>query len=142
MKYCREFIYILVCTGCLEACGQSLNSLNPSPGMAVGDILFDEKLDRKDNCICHSEEIFQYYSLTLKDSAFDNFIRKKVAKTQSARNESGYLTIRFIVNCEGKAGRFRILSINQEYRPQSFDRAFTEEVLNFIKEYGFCASEI
>lgn len=44
-------------------------------------------------------------------------------------NQSGWIRIRFIVNCEGKTGIFRIIESNENYQVQNFDERITNQLL-------------
>jgi len=41
--------------------------------------------------------------------------------------------IRFVVNCNGKSDRFRILTVNYDYEPIEFDKNITSQLLNITK---------
>ena len=82
----------------------------------VGDIKFDEKQDDKNFKICTSE-VTQYFSLEKKFQykgeklAIEEKFKKEFSQKLPG-NENGYVTIRFIVNCEGKTGYFRVQEMN------------------------------
>ena len=48
-------------------------------------------------------------------------------------NQSGWIRIRFIVNCEGKTGIFRIIESNENYQVQNFDERITNQLLKITK---------
>lgn len=133
-----KVICILFCTVALKSEAQRVKHLQPTPGHAVGDITFDDKIDDKGFYVCNAGEIFQYYSLSLTNSAeFKRRAQKQILrlKPSSTLDASGYLTIRFIVNCEGKADRFRILGVDNSYKPHRFDSTLTGSLLKLIKNY-------
>lgn len=47
--------------------------------------------------------------------------------------ESGLVRIRFIVNCKGETGRFRLLSSDLNYQPFQFSPAITTQLMNIAK---------
>ena len=105
----------------------------------VGNIEFDPKTDNKDFILCKEEfnYSFQYFD-------FDNFeyegekiaienIFKKSYNTKKVKKESGLVRIRFIVNCQGKTDRFRVLSVDENYKTKKFDKNITEQLLQITK---------
>ena len=60
----------------------------------------------------------------------------------ASKNTNGYVTIRFLVNCEGKTGLFRTQQLNENYTEENFDRDFIEN-LSFTKSlYGWITKEV
>lgn len=106
----------------------------------IGDIGFDVKKDNSDFAPCNgNENIRQYFHLS---GAVFPFEGEKIAlmnifkkKYQSIKvNETGWLVrIRFIVNCKGKTGRFRLISSNSNYKNFTFDERITNQLLNITK---------
>jgi lysyl-tRNA synthetase class I len=47
--------------------------------------------------------------------------------------QSGYIRIRFIVNCNGETGRFRVIQANEQYQEQAFDESITNQLLTIVK---------
>lgn len=103
----------------------------------VGDIQFDEKIDAADFKKCLFDlSSFQYYN-------FDGFqykgekleIEKKLEKLnlKNDKNSNGYVTIRFVVNCEGKAGMLRVQQMNENYKETTFDKKLIDQLLNLTK---------
>ena len=104
----------------------------------VGDISFDEKLDDSLFNICTKGRIPQYYEFGMglqykgeKPAINEHF---KKLKNIELKNETGYITIRFVVNCEGKTGRFRIQEMNNDYQPRTFSKELVENILSLTKQ--------
>jgi hypothetical protein len=49
------------------------------------------------------------------------------------KEQTGYVTIRFIVNCEGHAGRFRLETFSADCVPKQFDNIVTQQLLNITR---------
>ncbi|TDN36793.1 hypothetical protein A8B98_07320 [Hymenobacter sp. UV11] len=47
----------------------------------------------------------------------------------SQTTDSGYLTIRFLVNCHGQTDRFRVFQVNSTYQPTQFSAVLVAELL-------------
>jgi hypothetical protein len=103
----------------------------------VGDISFDELKDDPSFKICNSQEIFQYYNFDgVKYKGDKNTLRNEIfslIKADSLNRETGYLTIRFIVNCEGKTGMFRIQEMDAAYKATQFSDKTKNHLLSVTK---------
>lgn len=116
---------------------------------SVGDIDFDPQKDDINFKICDKNVSysFQYYN----DSKGFQYKGEKLAieeklkslKIQGNENSNGYITVRFLVNCEGKAGLFRIQTMNFDYKEAAIDKNLEVQLLNFTKSLnGWIVKEI
>ena len=132
-KICCLFLLLVVYSSCQKSKAQK--SVYPNH---VGDTAFDEKIDDPNFKVCTTGRIPQYYefgkSLQFKGEkpAIDKHF--EILKQNESTAESGYITIRFIVNCEGKTGRYRIEEMSNDYQPMSFDKKLVEKILTLTKE--------
>ncbi|MCX8491860.1 MAG: hypothetical protein ORN54_12415 [Cyclobacteriaceae bacterium] len=130
---CCLFLLLVVFASCQKSSAQK--STYPDH---VGDIAFDEKMDDPNFKICVSGGIPQYYEFgkSLQYQGEKPTLDKhfEILKQNETTAESGYITIRFIVNCEGKTGRYRIEEMNNEYQSMSFDKKLVEKILVLTKE--------
>ncbi|MEM7106893.1 MAG: hypothetical protein AAF519_01615 [Bacteroidota bacterium] len=51
-------------------------------------------------------------------------------------NESGFLTFRFIVNCEGEAGRFVAEGVDVNYQPKEYPKEIVSHVYDAMRSLG------
>jgi hypothetical protein len=51
-----------------------------------------------------------------------------------SKGQSGFVTIRFIVNCKGKAGRFRMQQMDQAYQSFTFNKNITDQLLELTRQ--------
>ncbi len=109
--------------------------------MDVGDILFDPKLDREDFKVCNEKKVYQYYVRYSADKApgyqgekpaLEKVFEENYSYPKTA-GQSGYLTIRFLVNCHGETGRFRIEEMDRDYKAFQFDSKISEKLLEITK---------
>jgi len=108
---------------------------NQFPAMNVGDIPFDPALDDTSFHIADSNHIFQYYQarswwLENKKEYESAFLNTSLPRSP---DQSGWLTIRFIVNAAGRTGRFRLFQMDSAYQPCRFNPAITQSLLNTTK---------
>lgn len=105
----------------------------------VGDIGQNDQIDELDFKVCNGDDkIFQYFNLGKgpvysgeKSKVLNTF--KSKYKPITGKNENGLIRIRFIVNCEGKAGRFRVLQSDYDYQETEFDEEIVSQLLNLTK---------
>ncbi|UCA61833.1 hypothetical protein KB553_10015 [Chryseobacterium rhizoplanae] len=106
----------------------------------VGDIQFDPKIDDPEFKICNPDTSFQYYNFskgfqyTGEKYQIQKEWNEKYPAIISKLKETGYITVRFLVNCDGKTGLFRIQEMDKNYIKISFSQDFVNTILKFIKE--------
>lgn len=105
----------------------------------VGEIKYDKTIDKSTFDICNDSRIFQYYSVNTSYKGGRKQLRKDLL---SILNEpkvnlgsaSGYITIRFVVNCNGDTGRYRIYSTNLDYKKVVFEKVELEKFKKAISQ--------
>ncbi len=134
MKKIFLFAFIILVLHC---CSQSSESDSTYPRW-VGDISYDPNLDHPEFKVCSEKNAMQYFNFSqglqyegekwaiLK--AFEENYQPPVDNQQS-----GWIRIRFIVNCKGETGWFRLISANKNFETQTFDQAVTEQLLSITK---------
>ncbi|MGB0177485.1 MAG: hypothetical protein ACPF9D_09985 [Owenweeksia sp.] len=94
--------------------------------------------------ICGTEEdILQYYNHNAPGDKPAGYIGgpkaiKKYLKDHypglDLHHDSGMLTIRFIINCEGKTGHFEMFENDLDFKPTSFHPKTCEQLLEITRE--------
>lgn len=89
----------------------------------VGDLSFNEKIDKSNFKVCNEKLITQYYSSKSNYQGGKKAIKKELWQiTEKLTFEnSGFITFRFIINCNGEIGRFRVKTIDSELKENSFE---------------------
>ena len=103
----------------------------------VGDIPFDSKLDNPEFEPCHEDLSFVHYNFNnpdLYEGEKPAIIKafKTINLVESPKN-TGYITIRFMVNCKGQTGRFRVEQLDMNYKPKKFDNEIMDSILSTTK---------
>ena len=106
----------------------------------VGDIEQNENVDQPDFKACHGDEqILQYFNLgegplypEEKSALLETF--ETQYEPVKDTGQSGLIRIRFVVNCEGKAGRFRMIQADDNYNEIEFDKRITGQLLKITKD--------
>jgi len=102
----------------------------------IGHIDPETALGDKDFKTC-KDEIYEYYN-SEPDGGYKygkKALRDTVLRKYSSNgNESGYLTFRFVVNCQGKAGRYITISNNLEMIPKQFDKELVSQLFAITQD--------
>lgn len=117
--------------------------------VTVGNIEFDEKLDDPAFKKCYPEKQvdIQYYQgingFSYKGEKIDIIEKLASEKISSESKINGYITVRFLVNCEGKTGLFRIQQMNAGLKEVVLDKDLGDKLLRFTKSLdGWIPKEI
>lgn len=103
----------------------------------VGDIEPDSTIDDFGFIPCNENYILQYYNfgqnIQYKGEkwALVNEINDRYKPVNT--DDSGYITIRFVVNCDGKTGRFRLTVLDQDYKPHKMNTKITAQLMDIVK---------
>lgn len=104
----------------------------------VGDIPFNPKTDKVNFYLCHKNFIIQYYNFETSylggTKAIKNFILTNYIFKPSYKLTTGFLTVRFIINCKGETDRFRLSQLNNDYKNAIFNADLTEQILGLCKK--------
>jgi len=131
---------ILLLLSLFAACKPS-KKLNP-PGSNypnnVGDIQPDPILDDTTFHACRESNIPQYYSIKSgfegEKPAIKRYFEQNFRKDKAFAKVEGYITIRFVVNCKGQTGRFRVQEMSPDYKPVKFPPALPAQLLELTKK--------
>jgi len=101
----------------------------------VGDIAFNDKIDNPDFKVCNENNIFQYYSSKSNYQNGRKEIEKELHETikELTFEKSGLITFRFIINCNGETGRFRLKGVNTELKDTKFDSEKLQILQNAVQ---------
>lgn len=105
----------------------------------VDDIEFDPLVDDKNFRLCNGENnIIQYFNNAngLEYSGEKLAIIKVFRENydaDKAKKESGLIRIRFIVNCQGRTDRFRLIGMDEDYNIKQFDKSITNQLLEITQ---------
>lgn len=104
----------------------------------VGDIEYDPKLDDPNFTLCDEKNTKQYHNLNEEMQyegekyALDNIFATQYKPTDEAK-DSGMIRIRFLVNCKGQTGRFRMICSGYDYKEKKFNQAITDQLMAIAK---------
>ncbi|PKG43623.1 hypothetical protein [Psychroflexus sp. MES1-P1E] len=133
-------IIILFLTLFIFSCKTEKESQNAKEYLRwVGDIEKDTLNDNLNFKVCNGDDqILQYFNLGEgpvykgeKSKVLNKF--KSNFKQVTDKEQNGLIRIRFVVNCEGKADRFRILQSDYNYQEIQFDKRIITQLTNITK---------
>jgi hypothetical protein len=115
----------------------------------IGDIIYDPNQDDVGFKVCNASYVAQYYNFGKgvqfngeKSKIIKHF--EKFYQPGKFAGETGYVTIRFIVNCEGTAGRFRVQEMDMDFVPKTFENGLAKELLRItgnLQGWGIASHE-
>lgn len=102
----------------------------------IGLIEYDPKIDTLGFEVCHEDLMYPYFhhhdlSFSGEKSALVEQYRSQYNPVET--KESGYITIRFVVNCNGETGRFRLIAMDNDYNVKSFSDDLSMQLFNITQ---------
>lgn len=144
----KNFLFLIFLIPFLSNCQSEKTAISKYPAK-VGNIIFDEKVDDINfkRCISDDRFMYQYYNdskgFQYKGEKYEIEKKLKSLSLKELSGKSGYITIRFVVNCEGKTGLFRMKQMNEDYKEFVFDEKLSNQLLIFTKSLnGWAPKEI
>lgn len=95
----------------------------------------------KDFKVCYKEKIFPHhmawnrywvYKYPPGKDSLRLYYDKEFAN-QGIVNQSGYITLRFIINCKGEAGAFEVEALGLDYDKKDFNPELVDHLLELTK---------
>ncbi|MDN3202801.1 hypothetical protein [Algoriphagus sediminis] len=116
----------------------SIAAKKEKPYRWVDDIQANPDLDNPSFEVCYSDlTTKQYFNLgfgTQYEGERPEIYRMfEENYTPVDNDQSGWIRIRFIVNCKGETGRFRVLSSDENYNEMEFDPQIINQLLDITK---------
>lgn len=103
----------------------------------TGDIAFNAALDDSSFIVCNPNVVFQYYNTVSyykqHKREIEQYFKRNYDQPVQATGQTGYITIRFIINCSGKTGRFRMNELDDNYQPYKFDTSINNQLMTLTK---------
>ena len=104
----------------------------------LGEIRFDANLDDENYKVCRENLTlpFNYGRVGLVYEGEKPELVKTYEDQYSnifKKGQTGYFTIRFIINCEGIAGRYRFYAMDLNLKKMKFEREISDQLLQITK---------
>jgi hypothetical protein len=121
----------------LGACSASKPTTVTEKAPFVYHIQPESAIDDPSFQLCNASSAYPYYG-TETSSVLDKRILLEhflsLNNQWKPHRESGYIVIRFMVNCHGQPGRYRVLSFDMNYQPKDFPRKMIDMLMDKTKE--------
>jgi len=137
MKWVSKLLIVVSILGCKTE--REINQ-NVEYLRWIGDIEHNNLIDNSDFGICNGENnVKQYFNVGEGPAVY---VGEKPAVTKAFeakyepllnKNQNGLIRIRFIVNCNGSAGRYRVLQADNDYNEIEFDDKIISQLLKITK---------
>jgi hypothetical protein len=108
----------------------------------VGYIKASNKDDSKDFKLCFPEKLFPYYygrypaSYSAGKKALRDYFYTRY-HNEGFNHQSGYITIRFIINCEGKAGSYEVRQVGVDFKKKKFSKCIVEKLVELTQSLQY-----
>ncbi len=135
----KHFLLAIIVILIVYSCGQTQNKTHEVVyPRVVGETKFDSTKDDPAFKPCNELRVAQYYNFGngfqyKGEKSEVNRIFNENFKTTEKKGETGYLTIRFIVNCNGHSGWFRIQEMDNDYKPKTFNKDIVDALFKITK---------
>jgi len=105
----------------------------------IGNLENNPNIDDQSFILCNKEnQIMQYFSdgnglqyIDEKAEILKEF--HKNYKSNKSNTDTGVLTLRFIVNCQGETDRFRLYEMDNNYQEIKFSKSVSDQILSIAK---------
>lgn len=133
MSLFRLLIILILLTGFFSCDYYVVNSYKHDVGYLDPSTSLDSGFE-----VCYEENILEYYYNRKTPASFEfgkdslrnfflaNYDHKGIV------NESGYITFRFIINCEGQIGRFHMYCVGNDYKKKKFHASLTDQLYQLL----------
>ena len=139
MKLLSPLTLILL-AGPLCLAGQNTTPSKINAKQKVGAITFNPELDDPSFLVCDELNIMEYYQVNPQYKEGLKSIRgyfNQVSLDSITRGlNDGYLTIRFVINCEGQTDRYRIFAVDRDYQPQPVPKLNQSKLKEWVQKMG------
>ncbi len=113
----RFIIFLILLCGCADS--DSKRILYPDQ---IGDTIFDAELDDPNFQFCNAEQVLHKRNLIKYQNGtkgLEKDIRKKYIAKQEFQAFSGYIIVRFAINCNNQIGRLRLEILDNNFKSTS-----------------------
>jgi len=117
----------------LEASTWPMPYYNADLSGEVGEIVFDERFDNAAFKTPDTFSVFVKPRYKGGKPAINSFFKDGYINS-GVHDANGYVTIHLYVNSSGKAGKFRVQTMDFRYQPVIFDRSVSCQILRLVQE--------
>jgi len=136
-RYYRCFKYLILLTLIAEfyACSSSEKPVFSTEeyGYDVGDIAFDPTQDDPLFKLCdESNNIYSRSALVFDSADVKNILKDQYIYKSEYAEFSGFIMIRFVMNCHRETGRFRADPMNFDFSPTQCPSGLLQHIIGIV----------
>ncbi|HYF67786.1 MAG TPA: hypothetical protein VD884_06615 [Ohtaekwangia sp.] len=135
MSKMNLFVFCVLLVNCSS---KQIPQITPEESLWVYHIQPDAALDDPTFKLCDPKTAYPYYSVGAGYAGdkreLMNYFLSQFKNLDSDSSQTGFITIRFMINCQGLTGRFRLIEFDEAYKPFSFDPSISKQLLDLTKE--------
>ena len=128
---------IIICNNTFAQTKAELHKRVDSFPPNTGDIAFNAALDDPSFTVGNPQIVLQYYNTASyykqHKREIEHYFKSNYQPVTDTAGQSGYITIRFIINCSGQTGRFRMYELNTGYKPFTFHSEISDQLMKLTK---------
>ncbi|MBK9734238.1 MAG: hypothetical protein IPO92_04430 [Saprospiraceae bacterium] len=134
----KMLVFLISIVLMTQSCQQQFLHKDSKYLSMVGDIEYEATLDDINFTLCDEKKTKQYHNLN-EELQYDGekYALVKIFTTQykptDEARDSGLVRIRFMVNCKGQTGRFRMISSGYDYKKKQFNKVITDQLMTISK---------
>ncbi len=86
---------------------------------------------------CKPQYISEYFALNCKYPVSSAKLLERVQQfyqKPTGNTQTGFITFRFLVNCEGKTGWYQVFQTDSQYQTYTFDPAIVAQLKKFVEQ--------
>lgn len=133
IKPIRHLIFIFLVCSLFTAKAQITNAYSRN----VGDISYDAIIDQAGISACDSSRIVPFYGYEVRYDgnhvAVNEHCLKLFKEKPEYQNYSGYVMLRFLVNCKNETGMYRAISFDESFREISCPEILKKDLIEIAK---------
>lgn len=103
----------------------------------VGELHYDSGRDDPEFKICDTLRVLEYYNARSyyldHKNEINNYLLEGFNTRPEWEDQSGYITVRFIINCKGETGCFRLFQLDSAYQPITFKKALADALHQLVE---------
>jgi hypothetical protein len=115
---------------------QELNQFPSKYPNQIGDIYFNKEIDTTEFEPCKRNQIIHWYTYEVKYKGDSKAIYDECLNSilPDQNNQfTGYIIVRFVVNCKGKTGWFRANALTTDFLPVNCPKVILDKFIIYVK---------
>ncbi|KRG29637.1 hypothetical protein [Salegentibacter mishustinae] len=102
----------------------------------IGELEANDRIDDNNFKLCNEDKVAEYYGMNTDYIGGKKAIKNRILSELQSLDfkESGLLTYRFVVNCKGEIGRFRLKATNEDLQKTEVNSKNIQEIEKELRD--------